>query len=1056
MKREIPPLEWSLRSALFWAAAFSFSIAIYLPATKLLRGIPPPDPLAIGRVTIDAISKPREYAGAILFYLLVPLLTVVLRGAFERFHDRLAGAAGERSGLASIALFAFPYLIAPFLFLTTRKEMWGIALPLLLCTAGPIAFRLQRSSRWFRRLFDPSLSLTHALLLAQASGWILFRYLVTGKRIAHIPTLFLEIPFVLLFLALFWTVMVLIARASALVRGGDAASRLRSIALGATPLLLLPLLAFAPAGGLWPATVVWLIGATGVAAAASRRPASPGDTSFDDAFLRRLLSFLIVPLFLFLAGWASNTHLDGWLDLFHRGESLGPASDYLQGKIPYRDVFVLHGMLEDGLLDAWLMDLLGRELVVSNARMIAMNSLVIVASWFLGLALFRSIPLALTTVGFGLVTFVENPRILMEIVVATLLLVALQRSSRALLVLAGVASGIALFYSLDIGLYSIGGSLFTIALWSVWRREALRSAWQFALFLAGLALGAAPFLLWLNLHGAAGDFFRVSFVEVPRFIDPVWSLPFPDLAARFMGDLSLRGLADIFLTDRFRFLLNPLVIGVAVVVLIAAFRRRSADDDILPLILLTSFALVTQRSALGRADFQHQYFSAFLIAPLMVLLFIRLWMSASSVFRREGIGGRVALAALLVAALPLIATALWIPDLLNARLDAILSYRRPVESRDERIVRERAAAVVASVNRLASPGAFVFDFSNQPAFYYLTGRMNPTRFYQVPILSPPRFQREVLADLEASRVELVFRSSPERYDRFDGIPNHLRAQAVDAYIRDHFQIAEIVRGVEIWERRDGLAPASPETFLSRIGLPEVEALALPERLIYPAVGSSVGAAASYWVSDLFIHNPSEKPAHLSLRYLSNRGIRDRGVRLAPAQSMSLPDFPRKLFALPESRGALRVDSPPGKAIVIQVRTYDAARASTRTLTPPLRDPEDIAVSGTERNELLLTGLQGGTGRRVNAGVVNAGVAPLHVRIYATEGGTVVGRATEWHVAEGASQVMVDVSQQLDISVTESTAIHLTVLDGAAVGYGTVIDGLTGSHEVVPAAVGRKP
>lgn len=38
----------------------------------------------------------------------------------------------------------------------------------------------------------------------------------------------------------------------------------------------------------------------------------------------------------------------GPIDLFERGTWLGPASDMLAGKIPFRDTFPVHGFLADG------------------------------------------------------------------------------------------------------------------------------------------------------------------------------------------------------------------------------------------------------------------------------------------------------------------------------------------------------------------------------------------------------------------------------------------------------------------------------------------------------------------------------------------------------------------------------------------------------------------------------------------------------------------------------------------------------------------------------------
>jgi hypothetical protein len=113
------------------------------------------------------------------------------------------------------------------------------------------------------------------------------------------------------------------------------------------------------------------------------------------------------------------------------GEALGPASDYLRGKIPYRDVFVLHGLLDDGLLDAWLMEIFGRSAAVGLARPAILGSFAAPALWYLAMAIFDSIPLAALVMVFGVVTTVDNERILFEIVVLALLLVAAQAIARS-------------------------------------------------------------------------------------------------------------------------------------------------------------------------------------------------------------------------------------------------------------------------------------------------------------------------------------------------------------------------------------------------------------------------------------------------------------------------------------------------------------------------------------------------------------------------------------------------------------------------------------------------
>src|SRR5687768_5752565 len=167
-----------------------------------------------------------------------------------------------------------------------------------------------------------------------------------------------------------------------------------------------------------------------------------------------------------------------------------------------------------------------------------------------------------------------------------------------------------------------------------------------------------------------------------------------------------------------------------------------------PLLALTMYALLTQRSALGRADFPHQYFSAFLIGPMILVLLAMAVRSMQPAWREGGPSTRAFLVALAVAVFPIFATALWVPDIINARINDLVMYGPRVHKHivDPLAVevQHRVESVRYHVYDLTPKGSAVFDFSNQPAFYFYLDRPNPTRFYQVPILSPPEFQRETI------------------------------------------------------------------------------------------------------------------------------------------------------------------------------------------------------------------------------------------------------------------------------------------------------------------------
>ena len=73
-----------LTRGLLWVAAFVFACGVFFSITLLFRDFPPTAPVAIGIVTIERVSKLREYVIAALFFLLVPPLTVWLRGIGTR------------------------------------------------------------------------------------------------------------------------------------------------------------------------------------------------------------------------------------------------------------------------------------------------------------------------------------------------------------------------------------------------------------------------------------------------------------------------------------------------------------------------------------------------------------------------------------------------------------------------------------------------------------------------------------------------------------------------------------------------------------------------------------------------------------------------------------------------------------------------------------------------------------------------------------------------------------------------------------------------------------
>ncbi|HET7712649.1 MAG TPA: hypothetical protein VFL80_12025, partial [Thermoanaerobaculia bacterium] len=634
-----------IAAACVWVAAFCLAVGVFFCLTLNFQHLPPTRPVAVGVVTIERASKLKDYLGAALFMGLVPLLTVLFRRMGIRALETEQRRSGERRAMLTTVLLTAPFVLSPLFGLTTRKVGWILLLPVALSFAAVRTLQFVDTRRWFREMFRPELYPFHALLLVEALSWVVFRYLVTWRRIAHYPTLLLELTFVALFAALFWAVAIYVSRLCALLFGSDAGNVFRRITVAALPMVILPVVAIVFVPTLFAAsalTAVLLLAAL----AAPRIRAMSAQSAW------RLSAYLLLPLLIYLVSYASTAQLSQWVDLFHRGETIGPASDYLRGKAPYRDVFALHGMLEDGLLDAWLMKLFGRSLDVAVMRSVIVGAFLPVTLWYLGISIFRSIPLALLVVAMGSWTTAENNRTLFQVAAVALFWAGAWNRRRSLLIASGGLAATALFFSYEIGLYSIVAALLTAALLAVARRRVdwpgLGPGAIALCFMAGVVLGGLPFTIYLASRGALGAFAEASFVTIPQIIDPVWSLPFPDLLTTFRKDMNLHTLADFVLWEKFHLVLSPISIAIAGVYLVQRWLRRRAEPLDFVLLVLTVFAAVAQRSALGRAEFRHQYFAAFLVGPLLIILAILFGRRLRVLWKAGGEGGRAFTAFLVV------------------------------------------------------------------------------------------------------------------------------------------------------------------------------------------------------------------------------------------------------------------------------------------------------------------------------------------------------------------------------------------------------------------------
>ncbi|HZW74320.1 MAG TPA: hypothetical protein VFF43_12270, partial [Caldimonas sp.] len=374
-------------------------------------------------------------------------------------------------------------------------------------------------------------------------------------------------------------------------------------------------------------------------------------------------------------------------------------------------------------------------------------------------------------------------------------------------------------------------------------------------------------------------------------------------------------------------------------------------------------------TAFGRAEFRHQYFAAFLIGPMIVILGIVAARRIREVWSGGDEGTRAFVVAVLLIAAPLAGVLFWIPDLINARLDDVINYQRRVihvqddPHADE--VRDRIDAVSTEVKRLTRGP--IYDFSNQPAFYFFCDRPNPTPFYQVPIASPASFQADIINRLERAKPYVVIRTSPETCDEFDGVPNTLRAQAVAAYLDDCYAFYRAIRGVEVWTRKLPAAPRRTADYVKLVHMPRSEEVATSfrERMVFPLAGIAGGVNGAFWVSSLTLHNPTREALFVTLRFATAQERTDRRLRLAPRQTLVFPALVKSLFNT-SGLGTLWIEYRANHAPIALLETSDVAHGGRGSIEKPLT-VHDAATFGGDTPELTIVGVPATAERRISIG-----------------------------------------------------------------------------------------
>jgi hypothetical protein len=352
----------------------------------------------------------------------------------------------------------------------------------------------------------------------------------------------------------------------------------------------------------------------------------------------RLLSYLMIPaLFYVLFYGGGNVH--GGLDLFHEGERLAPLNELLHGGIPFRDIYIQHGLFQNAYRPLLASKLFGETLASVRFLEGLFGPLGYVCIYLLGLQVFKNRLTAILIVFIvsGQDFWVSDRHGIFLVNVALVANYITTQRDRGLfagwrpifplplwretvasclafgwkLILTGIVTSLTFFYSTEMGVYAFITCGLFLFLFGFTQKGVSGRKRPLPLFcyLAGVFLSALPFVVYFGLHGALDDLVRNSYIQLAYQI-PTWGLQFPPLSS-FLVQLNAEGLKS-FQSETFRWYLPVLFYLIAATYLLhRALQGIFWSSESSPKLLLLLLAGITLfRTALGRSDSPHLVYGA--------------------------------------------------------------------------------------------------------------------------------------------------------------------------------------------------------------------------------------------------------------------------------------------------------------------------------------------------------------------------------------------------------------------------------------------------------------
>lgn len=477
------------------------------------------------------------------------------------------------------------------------------------------------------------------------------------------------------------------------------------------------------------------------------------------------------------------------MDTFHNGEQLAPSNDFNAGRGLYSDMYVLHGAGEDVVLPSLALRIAGENHGIGTYYFVTSALQFVSAALFIFLLalLFRNTALFLAVSLWFTFSAYSNFSYGRDIFIWSICLLALLavfskvvKHQRIAYFSIGVLSSLCLFYAFDRGVIAVvmAGIIGLVSLLFEQDKKGMytvRLPKTLIQFAPALLIAAGFFLIQLLGMLIIGpsqykEFLDTYFIDIPTYQGLLFNWPLP---------LFEESIFWIWLP----IILVPFLLLMLVPLLKDYYAQKRFPATIVFALIITLAGLVFLRAGYGRYDIGHVSYSTPLIFVALfyvTMLYVRQYKPAL-----DKLWLPVAVVALLFIPAPSLQSERLFA-LLNVNYERVKDYVTLPVSPDEKWTNDTSEKVAKYIRANTGTDDPIFVFTQQPIYYYLADRRNPTRFYVSWFADPTPLENEMLASLKKNKPKLIVYSSGDGWDKVDGFSMQERAPKVDKWLKANY------------------------------------------------------------------------------------------------------------------------------------------------------------------------------------------------------------------------------------------------------------------------------